>query len=260
MAARRAQIPLYGMFGVDKRIAVPVYASGISPEGAEKTVGICRKNGFRAFKIKVGFKRTHDLKNIQNIIRNANTNEKLMIDANQAWDLETAKQIIKELEEYPISWLEEPIQADRPFEDWRYLSRSTKLLLAAGENYRSCEKFMSAIKSKSISVIQPSTCKWGCITGCIKIAKEALKAGLRYCPHFLGGGIGLLASAHLLAAAGGDGLLEFDSNPNPLREGLAQPFPLMQSGHLYLNSVPGLGVDPDLSYVQSFLVGKREIY
>ncbi|MXZ67520.1 MAG: mandelate racemase/muconate lactonizing enzyme family protein, partial [Acidimicrobiia bacterium] len=55
----------------------------------------------------------------------------------------------------------------------------------------------------------------------------------------------VLASAHLLAAAGGDGLLEVDCNPNPLRKGLAQPFPRLIDGRLFLSDAPGLGVTPD---------------
>jgi len=53
-----------------------------------------------------------------------------------------------------------------------------------------------------------------------------------------------MASAHLLAAVGGDGLLEVDSNPNPLREGLARPFPILSDGRLRLSGEPGLGVAP----------------
>ena len=82
----------------------------------------------------------------------------------------------------------------------------------------------------------------------------------RYCPHYLGGGIGLLASAHLLAAAGGDGLLEVDNNFNPLGEGLAQPFPRLESGQFNLSDSPGLGVEPDMSGVDRFVVMQREVH
>ena len=50
------------------------------------------------------------------------------------------------------------------------------------------------------------------------LSDSTLKAGVRYCPHFLGGGIGLAAFAKLLAAVDGDGVLTFDINPNSLRE------------------------------------------
>lgn len=58
--------------------------------------------------------------------------------------------------------------------------------------------------------------------------------------HWLGGGIGLLASANLLAAVEGDGLLEVDVNENPLREEIA---PLeIADGRVRLPERTGLGV------------------
>ena len=72
-------------------------------------------------------------------------------------------------------------------------------------------------------------------------------AGLRYCPHYLGAGIGLLASAQVLAAAGGDGLLEVDANPNALRSGLAPMLDHVVDGRVSLGEGPGLGVDVDLA-------------
>ncbi|MCX7274523.1 MAG: hypothetical protein NTV19_15370 [Burkholderiales bacterium] len=73
------------------------------------------------------------------------------------------------------------------------------------------------------------------------------QAGLRYCPHWLGGGIGLLASAHLLAAVGGEGLLEVDANPNPLRTLLAPRLSTVIDGVVQLGNDPGIGVEPDLA-------------
>jgi hypothetical protein len=49
-----------------------------------------------------------------------------------------------------------------------------------------------------------------------------------------------------LAAAGGDGILEIDSNPNPLRAGLAMPYPQLEAGFVVLSDAPGLGVMPGL--------------
>ena len=116
--------------------------------------------------------------------------------------------------------------------------------LAAGENLRGDAQFDQAIAAGALRVIQPDVAKWGGISGCLPLARRVLAAGRRYCPHYLGGGIGLVASAHLLAAAGGDGLLEIDSNPNPLRAGLAIPHPALEDGRLVLSEAPGLGVVP----------------
>jgi D-galactarolactone cycloisomerase len=68
---------------------------------------------------------------------------------------------------------------------------------------------------------------------------------LVYCPHFLGSGIGLMSSAHLLAAAGGDGLLEIDVNPNPHRDALVgEALPLV-AGSIQLSETAGIGIEPD---------------
>ena len=82
------------------------------------------------------------------------------------------------------------------------------------------------------------------------MVQRARAAGLRYCPHYLGGGLGLLASAHLLAAAGGDGLLEIDSNDNPLRSALSPKLSDIEDGWVTLDDeTPGIGAPPDVTGV-----------
>jgi hypothetical protein len=106
--------------------------------------------------------------------------------------------------------------------------------------------FMSAIESKAFAVLQPDIAKWGGISASWAVIQNTLSRGLRYCPHYLGAGIGLMASAHLLAASGGDGLLEVDANENPLRTMLAPALQTIDNGFITLTQDPGLGVVPDL--------------
>ena len=84
------------------------------------------------------------------------------------------------------------------------------------------------------------------------IARDILKSGKIFCPHYLGGGIGLLASAHLLAGVGGDGLLEVDSNDNPLRDLFCGPVADISDGTMTLGDDPGLGIEPDLSSIEKY--------
>jgi L-alanine-DL-glutamate epimerase-like enolase superfamily enzyme len=254
LIARKKGKPLYTLFRNEAVKKVPAYASGINPDESLKTVSDCRKEGFRAFKLKVGFGHEFDVPNITRIIEQLSTNEALMLDANQSWNLAEAKKFIGKISDYPLEWLEEPLPADRPEAEWAELSRVSPTPLAAGENIRGIEDFSHKISAGHITVIQPDACKWGGVTGCLQVARKALEAGTRYCPHYLGGGIGLLASAHILAAAGGGGLLEVDINPNPLREGLAIPFPEFKDGHFLLPNSPGLGGEPDFGLVKKYLV------
>jgi L-alanine-DL-glutamate epimerase-like enolase superfamily enzyme len=126
--------------------------------------------------------------------------------------------------------------------------------LAAGENLASHEAFAQALEARCLGVVQPDLAKWGGFSACLPVARQVLARGLRYCPHFLGAGVGLLASAHLLAAAGGDGMLEVDANPNPLRTATCGPVAQVVEGRVRLSERPGLGDEPDLAALRDLLV------
>jgi D-galactarolactone cycloisomerase len=242
LAARQAGVPLFRLLG-GSRARMPAYASGINPDGALQQAEAARAAGFRAFKLKIGFGRELDLANLAALRARLGADAPIAVDANQAWDLDEAIAMSEALARHAPLWLEEPLAADSPLEDWQRLAAASPIPLAAGENLRDAA-FDAAIAAGALRFIQPDLAKWGGITACLPLARRIDAAGLCYCPHFLGGGIGLLASAHLLAAAGGDGLLEIDSNPNPLRDGLATPFPALEDGDFVLSEQPGLGVAP----------------
>ena len=102
------------------------------------------------------------------------------------------------------------------------------------------------IDSGLFGFIQPDVAKWGGHSGCLTVARAALAAGRTFCPHYLGGAIGLLHSLHLLAAMRGSGLLEVDANANPLREGVLQNLMTVTDGCVSLPGGQGLGLEPDL--------------
>ena len=253
LVARKENRPLYEWLGGDLQ-DIPVYASGINPKHAAATVQRAREQGYHAFKVKIGFGHDADLAVLRRVCADLSDDEQVMTDANQAWSVAEALEFFNQAQDLPLTWLEEPLRADRPEEEWKILAAATKIPLAAGENIRGEQSFGQKIAARNLSVFQPDICKWGGLSANLPIIKSILEAGLRYCPHYLGGGIGLIASAHLLAAAGGDGMLEVDFNDNPLREGLAAPFPLIANGTMSLASDPGLGVIPDPEHIAQFQV------
>ena len=123
--------------------------------------------------------------------------------------------------------------------------------LAAGENAIGDAAFDALIASRAVAVVQPDLAKWGGVSGVLHVIDRIVDAGLRYCPHYLGAGIGLAASAHLLAAAGGDGMLEIDANPNPLRSALCPALEAVDDGFSALGSAPGLGLEVDLGRLRA---------
>ncbi len=106
--------------------------------------------------------------------------------------------------------------------------------------------------SDSLQVLQPDISKWGGISANIPIAWATVAAGKSFCPHVFGGGIALLASLHLLAAVGGDGLLEFDCHPNAGRERVIGSALPVRNGHVPLPPQPGLGCVADLAALDKY--------
>lgn len=259
LAARRAGVTLRGLLaGAGVRSRVPVYASGLNPDSAPETVARSRAAGFRAFKVKVAFGLQADLRVVSALSRGLGAGERLMVDANQGWDIAEARRAVPRLAAFGLGFIEEPIPADRPAVEWAELAMLSPVPLAGGENVAGFENFAALINDGHHGVVQPDMLKWGGVTGAYAVARRAVAAGRSYCPHWLGSGIGLLAAAQLLAAAGGPGLLEHDVMENPLREVLAQPFPRVNDGGLALPDGPGLGVAPDLSAARHWLLARAE--
>jgi D-galactarolactone cycloisomerase len=251
LAARRAGMPLWRHLG-GVSPGVPVYASGIGPDDVEGIVIRHWNAGFRAFKLKIGFARERDLANLDTMRRALPKTAILMTDANQAWSAAEAMSMASALEPYELAWLEEPIAADAPWAVWQSLAAAVSIPLAAGENLRGDSAFDAAIASRSLGALQPDIGKWGGFSRCVAVGRRAVAAGLRFCPHWLSGGIGLMASLHLRAAVGGDGPAEWDANPNPLRERF--PLPVVNDGVVTLSDAPGLGFEPDLEQLAEFRV------
>lgn len=243
MAARRANLPLRQFIRPGAPDQVPAYASGIQIAAVSEMLPRAQEAEHRVFKLKVGFDETHDISEVIRLHSELGDRAALACDANQAWTLSQAQRFAAGIRDVPLEWLEEPLPVFAPVSEWQSLSQTVQIPLAGGENFDSRAAFSKAISAGHLSVIQPDVAKWGGITGCIDVAREALAAGRRYCPHFLGGGIGLIASAELLAGAGGDGLLEVDVNDNPLRTKFFDDAEPMSDGFWCLNNGPGLGID-----------------
>lgn len=253
LVARRAGAPLWRHLGGHSP-TMRCYASGLNPDDGVDVALARRAEGHRAFKLKVGFGRERDVANAQRLRAALGSGAEIMVDANQAWPLATALAMARELAPAGLAWLEEPLAADRPLEEWRELAAASSVPLAAGENLRGEGQFEAHIRSGALAVVQPDIAKWGGFTGCARVARAALAAGRRYCPHFLGGNVGLVASAHLLAALGGDGLLEIDANENPVQRMVFGPALTLADGRVTLAEKPGLGFEPDLAAMERWRV------
>ncbi|MBR1126359.1 mandelate racemase/muconate lactonizing enzyme family protein [Bradyrhizobium lablabi] len=250
LAARRRKTALWKLLG-GAGSTIRVYASGINPTGSRQMADAALGRGHRALKLKIGFDPATDRANLA-ALRDAVGNGMLAADVNQGWSVEQAEEMAPQLAGFNLAWLEEPIRADRPWQEWQRLRKSAGVPLAAGENIASHAGFAQALDDDVLRIVQPDIAKWGGLTACRGIARDIMKSGKTFCPHYLGGGIGLLASAHLLAAVGGKGLLEVDSNDNPLRDRFCGPVASVSDGTITLSDDPGLGIEPDLASIEQY--------
>ncbi|MEJ7930063.1 mandelate racemase/muconate lactonizing enzyme family protein [Ramlibacter sp. AN1015] len=244
LVARRAGKPLWQLLG--GRGEVPVYASGIHPKEADERVGAAAAQGHTRFKLKVGFSLDDDVACLRQLQRD-HAAQAWMIDANQAWDESGAMAAIAQFSQLPLQWLEEPVAADCDAATWQRLA-GLGLPLAGGENIRGDANFVQA--AQWLSVLQPDVAKWGGVSSCLDVAAIARAAGRRFCPHWLGSGVGLafslaLLDAHLARATPDlPGWAEVDVNPNPLRDELSPWCRGVSDGCATLNIDPGIGPVP----------------
>ena len=252
LAARREKQPLWKMLGGGTG-RVKVYASGLNPTAPERLAAARAREGHTAFKLKVGFGAERDLANLEALRSTLGAGATLMVDANQAWAVEEALAMALRLAPFEPLWLEEPIAADEPLEHWQRLARGCPIPLAAGENLRDAD-FARFLAAGVLKVVQPDVAKWGGFSGCLPLGEAASRSAAWLCPHWLGGGVGLLATLHLKAAIGGEGFAEVDANPNPLRELLAGELPPVREGAITLAQRPGLGAEPDRRALARYLV------
>ena len=237
LSARRRRLPLWRLLGGQSR-RIKVYASGINPGGAAQTAEAALARGHRALKLKVGFGAETDLANLAALraivgARHARCRcQSGLVGRSGAGDGAAVGRV--------RSAMAGGAHPRRPArEEWRRLRAAAKMPIAAGENISSVEGFKDVLAEDVLGVVQPDIAKWGGLSACAGLARDILKAGKTFCPHYLGGGIGLLASAHLLAGIGGDGWLEVDANDNPLRDRFCGAVASVTDGTIVLGEEPG---------------------
>ena len=251
LVARRKGLPLRRVLNENAAETVPLYASGLNPTDSVEMTVRAREAGHRAFKLKIGFGDDVDRRNLHGLRLMLKEGERLFVDANQRWSLGEAIAQITMLEEMEVDWWEEPMLAEASPGDWGVLRGSTMIPLAGGENLRDMGAFRTAFSY--LEYVQPDIGKWGGVDGCLAIARSALAHDCTYCPHWLSGGVGLMHSAHLLAAAGGDGLLEVDANPNPLRSRIVDPVTGIFEGRFHMVDAPGIGIESPVDNLSEFV-------
>ncbi len=158
--------------------------------------------GHRAFKIKVGrghkwmekhsgFRR--DIEVVQAIRKSVGKDVKLMVDANNGFDLESSKKWLDEVNDN-IYWVEEMFPENVP--DDRALKsyireKGLKTLVADGESARDLDDLVNFIDESAIDVFQPDVRAFGMSRQAAIARRIAIKPNLKLAPHNWGSFLGL---------------------------------------------------------------------
>ncbi|WDR04262.1 enolase C-terminal domain-like protein [Devosia algicola] len=119
--------------------------------------------------------------------------------------------------------------------------------------------FKRHVDARLLSVVQPDVAKWGGVSGALAVGQHALANGAGCTLHYMGTAVGLATSLHTLAAIGGEGRVELDFNPNPLRTDLGAIDLVPVAGFLSLPEGTGIGFEPDPMALERFAIATLDI-
>ncbi len=229
------------------------YATSINAEDLERLIPHHASLGQTHFKLKIGFAEHGNRELVARAANLCPRGSRIMVDSNQSWTLETAKNELGKLEDLSPFFAEEPLPANAPQGDWEDLASSTDIPLAGGENIYGIESFC-AMASVGLRVLQPDVAKWGGVTGALDLAR-AMPQGACLWPHFMGTAVGQVAALSITAALSGTSSCEVDVNANALRTDLCGDIIAIRNGRIDLPSEPGLVVPPVPELLAAFADG-----
>jgi L-alanine-DL-glutamate epimerase-like enolase superfamily enzyme len=242
LQAKAAGLGLADLLG-RQRERVRVYASGVNRHLTldELTEQVSRwvAAGHTRVKIKVGQPSLdEDLERVAVVRRIIGPGRLLMVDANQLWDLPTARRAARALSAFDIFWLEEPLPAE-DFQAYAALRAAIDIPVAAGESLYSEAQFRDVLLAGAVDYLQPNVCRVGGITPFLRIARLARLFGVPVMPHLLPDISGQLALCLPLP-----GMIEdIDEGSFAALGALARPSGVVVSGDsLQAQTEPGHGL------------------
>ncbi|MEO3755443.1 mandelate racemase/muconate lactonizing enzyme family protein [Streptomyces sp. B6B3] len=249
LRGRRAGAAIARVAAHRVRDRVRVYASSLGPESVAAQAASCRGAGHAAAKVKLGFGRETDTRNLAVARETLGDDVLLYADANQGWDLDEAVAMAPVLRDAGVGWIEEPVRGDG-LADLEELHRRTGLVIATGENLYGRATFEAYAASPAVAILQPDVAKAGGITEALAVCDVAEGHDTAVMPHLYGGAAAFAATLQVAAACRVVGGVEYDVRDNPLRDPLLLDPPTPEKGRLDLPDLPGLGVRFDTSALE----------
>jgi L-alanine-DL-glutamate epimerase-like enolase superfamily enzyme len=273
-AVATARMDLLGKRAGDQRTHNPSVADGTEavpcnatlvagePEAVAADAEWWAADGFTTFKLKLGaesvktpleedFLQTRgDVEQVRAVREAVGPEARIRVDVNAAWDLETAKRRLGELEPFDIELAEQPVER---LEEMAELAASTSIPLAADESVASLEEAERAASLGACAYTGIKLSKVGGPEAALQIA-DVLPA---FITSALDGPVGIAAAAQVALS------LAETTHPERLHlahglatqrlfaETIASVECELRDGMLHLPPGPGLGVEIDEDALQA---------
>jgi L-alanine-DL-glutamate epimerase-like enolase superfamily enzyme len=269
LLGKARNMPVSELIGGRVRDRIRLYASAgmyMPPEGYAAEAALARSLGFAAYKMRPGRGPDEDLETVRQMRAATGPDFDLMIDAHTWWRMgdrsysqQTVEHLAREMNEYHIAWLEEPMPPD-DHEAYVRLKQLDLAPLASGEHEPNELRFLDLIESAAVDYVQMDVVCQGGYASARRLFPDIARAGLRFAFHSWGTLLEVIAAAHLGICWPQSVVrwLEYPVYSTDTRR-FMYPFPLatemvktplaIERGDLVVPRGPGLGVEIDESVI-----------
>ena len=223
----------------------------------EKLRRLCREMGERGwthFKIKVGADLEDDIRRCRIVREEIGPTRRLMLDANQVWEVPEAVTWMESLAEFEPWFIEEPTCPDDIL-GYATIARAVDpIKVAGGEACQNRVTFKQLMQAGGLGVCQIDSCRLGGVNEVLAVQLLAAKFGIPVCPH--AGGVGLCEHVQHLAlidyicigASLEDRLAEYSDH---LHEHFVNEI-VMRDGHYMPPTAPGYSTEMKPDSIDEF--------
>jgi L-fuconate dehydratase len=158
----------------------------------DKVRRLCREaiaQGWTAFKMKVGRNLQDNLRRAAVMREELGPGRRLMMDANQCWDVDEAITQMRALARFDPWWIEEPTSPDDVLGHARIAREVAPISVATGEVCQNRVMFKQLLQADAIRYVQVDSCRMGGMNEALAVMLMAHKFRKPVCPH--AGGVGL---------------------------------------------------------------------
>lgn len=247
--AKSEGVCLSELLGGRKRDSVPAYGSLVRYGDGDLVARYSEKLAADGFaEIKLHEITMPEIRRCRQAIGN---DLRMTVDVNCNWSLDFTREVIPELLELNVRWLEEPIF---PPEDFRTLAslRQSGIKIATGENACTAFQIEELCRLEATDFLQPSITKVGGITEFLKVIKLNASYQLPLMPHSPYFGPGYMATLQMAAIE--PAFEQFEYLLVQPESWLYSEMPLPERGLVPIPSGPGLGMDPSLDQIERYRV------